>query len=96
MKNCQRLIANRNIVIQGEAGEGEEVEGEAAQEGVLNEIEKFRQRQAVRDKEKDDERRRELKRKLEETSRQERANVSLIFCKGPYLLYSCLHVMICQ
>lgn len=80
MKNCQRLIANRNIVIQGEAGEGEEVEGEAAQEGVLNEIEKFRQRQAVRDKEKDDERRRELKRKLEETSRQERANVSSIFC----------------
>lgn len=76
MKNCQRLIANRNIVIQGEAGEGEEVEGEVAQEGVLNEIEKFRQRQAVRDKEKDDERRRELKRKLEETSRQERANVS--------------------
>lgn len=67
-------------MIQGEAGEGEEVEGEAAQEGVLNEIEKFRQRQAVRDKEKDDERRRELKRKLEETSRQERANVSSIFC----------------
>lgn len=82
MKNCQRLIANRNIVIQGEAGEGEEVEGEAAQEGVLNEIEKFRQRQAVRDKEKDDERRRELKRKLEETSRQERANVSRIFVEA--------------
>jgi predicted secreted Zn-dependent protease len=76
------LIANRNIVIQGEAGEGEEVEGEAAQEGVLNEIEKFRQRQAVRDKEKDDERRRELKRKLEETSRQERANVSRIFVEA--------------
>ena len=91
MQKLNSLIKERNLV-KKERREGEEEEEEIEVGGrrdtehveqrkrdpnVMSEIEKFRQAQAERDRKKEEERVKLMKRKIEQRDRQERLNVSM-------------------